>query len=151
LPTAEARERLVRRCVADSQRMAREAIGEAIRRLGAAGHEVAGCGVLVGAGMPAWSTEQILAVHVRMHKAEGEMFRDVLVAGARACGLEPATLRDKTAFDGAAAALGLTRARFDAQLAALGRLAGPPWDVHHKEAAAAALVALAARRSAAAA
>jgi len=30
--------------------------------------------------MPDWSTDEILAVHVRMHKAEGELFRDVLVA-----------------------------------------------------------------------
>jgi hypothetical protein len=38
--------------------------------------------------------------------------------------------------------LGVTRARLDAQLAALGKAAGPPWGKHQKEAAAAALVAL---------
>ena len=42
--------------------------------------------------MPDWSTDEILAVHVRMHKAEGELFRDVLVAGASACDLELTTL-----------------------------------------------------------
>jgi len=57
-----------------------------------AGHDLCGCAVLVGTGMPDWSTDEILAVHVRMHKAEGELFRDVLVAGARACGLELTTL-----------------------------------------------------------
>jgi hypothetical protein len=92
--------------------------------------------------MPDWSTEEILAVHFRMHKAEGELFRDVLVAGARVCDLELTTLPDKSALDAAARALGLTRARLDAQLAALGKSAGPPWGKDQKEAAAAALVSL---------
>lgn len=61
-------------------------IREAASRLTAAGHTVRRCGVLVGTGMPNWSTEDILSVHVRMHKAEGELFRDVLGAGARASG-----------------------------------------------------------------
>jgi hypothetical protein len=93
-------------------------------------------------GMPDWSTEEILAVHVRMHKAEGELFRDVLVAGARVCDLELTTLREKSALDDAAKMLGLTRARLDAHLVALGKTAGPPWGKDQKEAAAAALAAL---------
>ena len=71
--------------------------------------------------MPGWTTAEILAVHVRMHKAEGELFRDVLVQGARECGIEPTTLPDKTAIDAAARALGITRARLDADLAVLGK------------------------------
>jgi hypothetical protein len=61
-----------------------------------------------------------------MHKAEGELFRDVLVSGARACDLELTALRDKSALDDATKVLGLTRARLDAHLATLGRSAGPP-------------------------
>ena len=34
-------------------------------------NEVAACAVLVGQSMPDWSVEEILAVHFRMHKAEG--------------------------------------------------------------------------------
>ena len=52
------------------------------------------------------------------------------------------TLRDKSALGDATKMLGLTRARLDAHLAALGRSAGPPWGKDQKEAAAAALVAL---------
>ena len=92
--------------------------------------------------MPDWSTDEILAVHVRMHKAEGELFRDVLVAGARACELQLTTLPDKSALDEASKRLGLTRARLEARLTALGKSAGPPWGKDQKEAAAAALVAL---------
>ena len=101
-----------------------------------------GCAVLVGTGMPDWTTEEILAVHVRMHKAEGELFRNVLVDGVRACGIELTTLPDRSALDAAAGRLGVTRAQLDAQVAALGKVVGPPWGKREKEAAAAALVVL---------
>jgi hypothetical protein len=141
LPAAEARAS-VKRSIAAAHRLASTGIRAAARRLAAAGHEACGGAVLVGSGMPDWTTDEILAVHVRMHKAEGELFRDVLVAGVRACGLGLTTLRDKSALDDAAGELGLTRARLDAQLAVLGKSAGPPWGKDQKEAAAAALVAL---------
>jgi hypothetical protein len=132
----------VKRSIETAQRLAIDAIRSAEQRCAQARHRLCGCGVLVGTGMPAWTTEEILAVHVRMHKAEGELFRDVLVAGARACGFEPATLPDKSALDAAARVLRLSRAQLDAQLAALGKSAGAPWGAYQKEAAAAALVAL---------
>lgn len=141
LEPGEARES-VRRSIADAHRLAETGIRDAAQRMAQAGHELCGCGVLVGTGMPDWSTEEILAVHVRTHKAEGELFRDVLVAGARACDLEVTTLPDKSALVDAAKMLGLARARLDAHLAALGKSAGPPWGKDQKEAAAAALVAL---------
>jgi hypothetical protein len=134
--------RSVERSIAAARRLATDAIRDASQRCTQAGGEVLACGVLVGTGMPEWSTQQILAVHVRMHKAEGELFRDVLVAGARECGLDVTTLPDKAALDAAAGILGMTRARLDAVLAALGKSAGPPWGKYHKEAAAAALAAL---------
>jgi hypothetical protein len=141
LKPAAARES-VKRSVAAAHRLAANGIRDAARRMARSGHELCGCAVLVGTGLPNWSTDQILAVHVRMHKAEGELFRDALVAGARACQLALATLPDKSALDAAQKILGLTRARLNAQLAALGKSAGPPWGKDQKEAAAAALVAL---------
>jgi hypothetical protein len=132
----------VKRSIASAHRLAKKGITEAARHLTAAGNELRGCGVLVGSGMPDWSTDEILAVHVRMHKAEGELFRDVLVAGARACDLDLTTLPEKSALDDAAKMLGLTRSRLDALIATLGKSAGPPWGKDQKEAAAAALVAL---------
>jgi hypothetical protein len=132
----------VKRSIADAHRLAQSGIREAARRIAKAGYDLCGCAVLVGTGMPNWSTDEILAVHVRMHKAEGELFRDVLVAGVRACDLELTTLPVMSALDDAARILGLTRARLDAHVAALGKEAGPPWGKDQKEAAAAALVAL---------
>jgi hypothetical protein len=132
----------VERDIASAHALAAKRIGEAAASLRKSGYEVAGCGVLVGPGMPRWTTEQILAVHVRMHQAEGELFRDVLVGGTRACGLVLTTVREKSALDDAAAAIGMSRARLDAQIADLGKAAGPPWGKDQKEAAAAALAAL---------
>jgi hypothetical protein len=141
LDPEEARE-AVKRSIASAHRLAADGIRAAARRCAEAGHELCGCAVLVGTGMPDWSTDEILAVHVRMHKAEGELFRDVLVAGTRACDLKLTTLPDKSAFDAAAKMLGVPRARLDAGLARLGKAAGPPWGKDQKEAAAAALAAL---------
>jgi len=141
LEPEEAREHVQRR-IATAQRLATSAVSDAARRCADAGHELCGCAVLVGAGMPDWTTDEILAVHVRMHKAEGELFRRVLVNGAEACGIELTTLPVKTAIDAAAAMLGVTRTQLDMQLATLGKSAGPPWGAHQKEAAAAALVVL---------
>jgi len=141
LEAADARES-VRRSIAAAHGLAASGIRNAAERLAAAGHAPCGCGVLVGTGMPNWSTDEILAVHVRMHKAEGELFRDALVAGAQASGLKVTTLPNKSALDDATRLLGSTRGDLDALLVTLGRAAGPPWGKDQKEAAAAALVAL---------
>lgn len=132
----------VRRSIAAAHELATSGIREAASRLADAGHTVRACGVLIGTGMPGWSTDEILAVHVRMHKAEGELFRDVLVAGTRACGLALTTLPDKSALAAAAELLGTDPANLATRLAALGKSAGAPWGKDQKEAAAAALVAL---------
>jgi len=44
--------------------LARE-LGMAVARLGRTDHQVVACAVLVGAGMPDWSVDEILAVHFR--------------------------------------------------------------------------------------
>lgn len=132
----------VERSIAVAQRLAQQAIRDAVERIVAAGHEVVGCGLLVGPGMPNWATDEILAVHVRMHKAEGELFRNVLIEGANALKLRVETLPHSAPMEAAVAALGLKRTRIDGLIASLGKQAGPPWGQHQKEAAVAAIVAL---------
>jgi len=141
LAPAAARES-VSRSIASAYRLAGEGIRGVVECLNKTGHEVCGCGVLVGTDMPRWSTDDILAVHVRMHQAEGELFREALVAGARSCGLIVTLLREKSALDDAAAMLSLTRADLEARVAALGKTVGAPWGKDQKEAATAAVVAL---------
>src|SRR5690348_6231406 len=123
----EAREGYVSGSLARAQNLARTAVRDAVKYCVDAGHELCGCAVLVGTGMPAWTIREILAVHARMHKAEGEMFRTILVEAVRECRLELTTLPDKTAVDSAAEKLGVTQARLETCLATLGKAAGPPW------------------------
>jgi hypothetical protein len=142
LEPAAARAASVKRDVAAAHRLAESGIRKAMERIKAAGHEARACGVLVGPALPPWGVEEIIAVHVRMHQAEGVLFREVLEAGARACGFKPAILREKAALDEAAKALKTPRASLEARIAALGKEAGAPWGKDQKEAAAAALAAL---------
>ena len=137
----------VAQSVADAHRLAQACIREAGERVEASGYELCGGAVLTGTGMPDWTTDDILAVHVRMHKAEGELFRDVLAHGVRECGIPLTTLPEKSALDDAAKRIGISRERLDAILAALGKATGPPWAKDQKEAAAAALVALCAAQA----
>lgn len=105
----------------------------ALARAGAQQHDVTACGVLVGNPMPDWSVDEILAVHFRMHKAEGVLFRDVLLQAAADCGLRPVPVPEKQS--------GVDR-RLQHTIATLGRSAGPPWGKDQKDAALAALIAL---------
>lgn len=141
LPLEEAQRR-VASDISTAHRLAQQAIRDVIRRMRDAGHKVAGCGVLVGTGMPNWTIAEILAVHVRMHKAEGELFRNALAEGAKALKLRVRSLPQQMPFDAAARELNLSRTGLNHLLAGLGKQAGPPWGQHQKEAAVAAIAVL---------
>ncbi len=132
-PAEEARA-IVARGVEGAQRRARAEVQAAADRARAAGHEVVAVAVVTGKPMPAWSVEEILAVHARMHKAEGALFRDVLLAAAEACGLRAVGVPEDRLAEHAA--------RVVDAIAALGRAAGAPWGKDQKDAATAALVGL---------
>jgi hypothetical protein len=135
LPADAARDTVTRGIDAAKKGAVRE-LRAAIARASEQQYDVSVCGVLVGNPMPDWSIDEILSVHFRMHKAEGALFRDVLLYAAEACGLRPVAVPEKQSDDD-----GLTRT-----IAALGRSAGPPWGKDQKDAARAALVALKNRR-----
>ncbi len=92
---AKAARDLVSRGVAAARRAAVKEMRAAVERSRLSRHLVATCAVLVPEPMPAWSIDEILAVHFRMHKAEGVLFPDVLVQAARACGLNVVTIPEK--------------------------------------------------------
>jgi hypothetical protein len=139
---ADDADRLVHAGIEVAQRMSAAAMQSEIRQLQQAGHEVMACGVVVGKAMPAWSTAEILAAHLRMHQAEGCLFREVLLQAARGCGLPTLAIVEKTLMEQASATLRLTPAALQSGLAVLGKLAGPPWGQDQKEAALAAMLAL---------
>ena len=132
---------LVKRGIATARKTARRELRAAVKREKDRGNDVAGCAVLVGTPMPDWTVEQILAVHFRMHQAEGVLFRDVLIEAAKACKLKPITLPEKTLMQEAEKLLRTSATELVKQIATMGKSAGPPWGKDQKDAAIAALVA----------
>ena len=100
-----------------------------VTRLHDSGHSIQGCAVLTGAPMPAWTTDEILAVHFRMHKAEGVLFQQQALRAAEDCGLTAIAVPEK-------------QLKIDAAfMAALGKKFGPPWGADQKSALAAIIAA----------
>jgi hypothetical protein len=130
LPPRKA-EALVRKAIESSRALGLEALAAAVKALRAQGHEVAGCGVVLGSGKELPGLPGILASHALIHTAEGGMFRDILMWAAQQHGLPVTGVREK---DLDAAAL--------ERIGSFGKLIGPPWTQDQKYATVAALMAL---------
>ena len=105
-------------------------------------NEVKACAVLVGSPMPDWSVDEILAVHFRMHKAEGVLFRDALIHAAKECKIKAVKIPEKELMSHAERELKTPANKLASQLSELGKAAGPPWGKDQKESALAAMIAL---------
>jgi len=132
LSPAKARQ-LIERATAAAKRIALKEMRAFIKRSHDAGHEIAGCAVLVGSPMPDWTIKQIRSVHVRMHKAEGVLFPAALIRAAADCDVKVVATPEKAL----AANADTTRT-----IAALGKSAGPPWGKDQKSAVLAAMTVL---------
>jgi hypothetical protein len=141
LPSRDARQ-IVERGLSAAHRHAVREMRDAVMRIERDGHTISGCAVLVGQPMPDWSVDDILAVHFRMHKAEGVLFRDALAQAAKACRQRVVEVPEKELQDHARRALGAPPAMLAKQIATLGKAAGPPWGKDQKDAALAAMIAL---------
>lgn len=141
LKSAEAA-KVVKRGIAAAKRIALREMGAAVKRTRESGFTICGCGLLVGEPMPNWSVAEILAVHFRMHKAEGVLFREVLAEAAKACDLKLLAIPEKLLIAHAEAVLSTTASRLLPKIAALGKSVGAPWGKDQKDAALAALIAL---------
>ena len=133
---------MVKRGVEAARRIAIREMRSAVKRERERENEITGCAVLVVDPMPDWSVDEILAVHLRMHKAEGVLFRDALVRAAKACGLRLVEIPEKMLTSHAERALGAPASGLAKEIAKLGKAAGPPWGKDQKEAALAAMSAL---------
>jgi len=138
----EAAQDLVRRGIDMGERLALSEMKAAIKRERDRSNEVTGCAVLVGAPMPDWNTEQILAVHFRMHKAEGALFQNALVRAAERCKLKTVPVLEKELLQQASSRLGTRTDLVVKKIAGLGKSVGAPWGKDQKDAALAALMAL---------
>jgi hypothetical protein len=132
--------RLIARARRAARRGAERALRVAAESTHEAGHTIAACAVLSGAPMPSWSVEEIRAVHMRMHQAEGALFRDLLAGAAARRGLRVIAVPEKTLGERARRALGIRHAAVVEALERLGKAAGPPWGKDQKDAALAAVL-----------
>jgi hypothetical protein len=133
---------LVKRGITVARRNALREIRATVNRERQRENEVTACAVLVTDPMPAWSTEEILAVHFRMHKAEGALFRDALIRAAEACRLAVVAIPEKQLAEQAVKVLKTRANDLSDTIGTLGKSVGPPWGKDQKEATVAALVAL---------
>lgn len=134
---------LVKRGVESAHRLALVEMKAAVKRERASNNEVVGCAILVGTPMPDWTTDEILAVHFRMHKAEGALFQNALVRAAEKCKLNTLPVLEKELMTQAQSQFGRDSDHLVKTIAQLGKSVGPPWVKDHKDATLAALMALA--------
>jgi hypothetical protein len=128
--------------IRSARRVASREIAAAVARERERGNQVAAGAVLVGEAMPDWSADEILAVHFRMHKAEGALFRDALLRAVAECGLPAIGIPEKTMAAEAKQALGPRAPAAISEIAGWGKTVGPPWGKDQKDAALAAAIAL---------
>jgi len=133
---------VVKRGVEAAHRIALREMCGAVRGEKERENEVTACAVLVGSPMPDWSIEEILAVHFRLHKAEGVLFREALAHATTACGLRLVAIPEKLLTSYAERALGIPAIDLVKKVTVLGKAFGAPWGKDQKDAALAALVAL---------
>jgi hypothetical protein len=141
LKPSEAR-KVVQRGVGEAHKCALREMQAAVTRYGVDDQYVTACGVLVGNDMPDWTVEEILAVHFRMHKAEGVLFREALAEAAASCGLRVARVPEKNLLDYGQQVFKKSQDRLVKEIATIGKEAGPPWGKDQKDAALAAMIAL---------
>lgn len=128
---------LVEEATAAAREKAGAEVDRLVHALAVAGHEVTAAGVVATAGsvLEDLPLAAILAAHARLHAAEGELYRDVLIDAAQARGLAVMLLPPRQAAATGRDLLGAAR------LAEIGKRLGAPWTRDHKDATVAALLA----------
>jgi hypothetical protein len=139
---AEQARLLVKRGTAAAYRIAQREMRAEVKRLREQEHEIVACAVLVANPMPEWSVAEILAVHFRMHKAEGVLFPDALARAADVCGLNLIRIPEKLLSEHAEKTVATSLNGVMRTVTTLGKTVGSPWGKDQKNAALAAIVAL---------
>ena len=137
-------ERHVAACVERSTRLAEEAVQMAIIHAQQEGYKISTSGVLTGSGKPIPVLEKILASHPLLHTAEGELFRNVIIAACNSRGLPVLGVKEKELPARSTDELGMTEAVIQQNLARMGKTISPPWQQDQKSASLVAWMALAA-------
>jgi hypothetical protein len=125
---------------------AARSLGDLVEELRAHGHDLVGAGLSTSSARIPTALRTILASHVLVHAAEGELYREALAHAAEVRGIPLVRVPARDLEARARQASRLDERSLRELLAELGRAAGPPWRKDEREAAMAACVAFAATR-----
>jgi hypothetical protein len=140
--SGETAETLIRRCRESSTLLATRAVSALVTQVRQNGFTLVGAGILLASGRPLPPLAAILRSHALIHTAEGEFFRDVLVAASKHCSLEVTKVKERDIWETAAKVFGLPIADLQQRIGQLGNSVGPPWRQDEKFASLAAWIAL---------
>lgn len=141
LPAAE---RFVRKAIEQSRDNAVAALEAALAALGKENYDVVASGVIVGNKPLQSALADILKSHSLIHTAEGELFRLAIKSASERLKIPVTEIRVRDLEPQAAKVLGISAAKINERLDAIGRAAGRPWSKDQKMSLLAALVAAAA-------
>jgi len=133
---------LVKKGTEAAYQTAQQELLATVKSLRKQNHEIVACVVLVPSPMPEWSVAEILAVHFRMHKAEGVLFPEAIAVAAENCGLNRIRIPEKQLNEEAEKLLATSLHDLTSQVLKLGKSVGPPWGKDQKNATLAALMGL---------
>jgi hypothetical protein len=138
----EAAETLIRHCRESSTLLAIRSLNALVIHLRQNGVALEYAAILLAAGRPLPPLAAILRSHPLIHTAEGEFFRDVLVAAGTHCSLEVTKVKEREVWETAAILFGLPIPELQRHIGQLGNSVGPPWRQDEKLASLAAWIAL---------
>ncbi len=126
---------IVERACEVTRRVATRSIRDLVDKLSADGFRLVGVGLVVGSIQ---NPAKLGNPHVHAHAAEGQLYREVLEAGAAACGAFVRVFVERDLYTETPGALGHSAQEIKRVAAALGKDLGPPWRAEEKAAAVAA-------------
>ena len=139
--STEAAEALIRQCRESSTLLAIQALNTLATQVGKHGLTLVGVAILVASGRPLPTLAAILRSHALIHTAEGEFFREVLVAASQHCSLEVTRIKERGIWETGARVFGLPIAALQQRIGHLGNSVGLPWRQDEKFASLAAWIA----------
>jgi hypothetical protein len=138
-----AAERHLTQCEIDSNRLAREALGQISAELLQRGYSVSGTAILLSSARPLPDLEEIMASHALIHTAEGEFFRQAFRHAFESLEVPVTGIRERDLEERAQEAFGKLATQVRKNIDGMRRLLGPPWTQDEKMAALAAAIVLA--------
>jgi hypothetical protein len=138
----ESAESLICRCRHSSTLLAIQAVNSLVTQIRQNGHTVVGAAILRGSGRSLPALPIILRSHALIHTAEGEFFRDVLVAASEHCSLQVTRVTERDIWNSAATLFRLPITDLQRRIGQLGNSVGPPWRQDEKLASLAGWIAL---------